>query len=75
MAFGADTPLPESGMVETVMVDERVVACDGSDGPLGHPRLAAHRRYADLLPLLLARVRAAPRRGSRPRTLRRPNRE
>jgi uncharacterized Zn-finger protein len=39
MAFGADTPLPESGMVETVMVDEHVVACDGSDGPLGHPRV------------------------------------
>jgi uncharacterized Zn-finger protein len=39
MAVGADTPLPESGTVETVMVDERVVACDGSDGPLGHPRV------------------------------------
>jgi uncharacterized Zn-finger protein len=24
---------------ETVMVEERVVACDGGGGPLGHPRV------------------------------------
>jgi uncharacterized Zn-finger protein len=24
---------------ETIHVDERTVACDGGDGPLGHPRV------------------------------------
>lgn len=24
---------------ETIEVDSRVVACDGGDGPLGHPRV------------------------------------
>jgi uncharacterized Zn-finger protein len=24
---------------ETILVNERVVACDGGDGPLGHPRV------------------------------------
>lgn len=24
---------------ETILVDDRTVACDGGDGPLGHPRV------------------------------------
>lgn len=28
--------------VEIVEVDETVVACDGGDGPLGHPRVYLH---------------------------------
>ena len=39
MAFGAQTPTPAVGTIETVVVDSRVVACDGGDGPLGHPRV------------------------------------
>ncbi len=39
MAFGADTPSPDAGSPEVFHVDERVVACDGGDGPLGHPRV------------------------------------
>jgi uncharacterized Zn-finger protein len=31
----AATPVP----VETIHVDDRVVACDGGGGPLGHPRV------------------------------------
>jgi uncharacterized Zn-finger protein len=27
------------GEHETIHVDDRVVACDGGDGPLGHPRV------------------------------------
>ncbi|GBQ70944.1 hypothetical protein AA103196_2627 [Ameyamaea chiangmaiensis NBRC 103196] len=33
------TPHPQLGHVETVIVDHRHVACDGGDGPLGHPRV------------------------------------
>jgi uncharacterized Zn-finger protein len=39
MAQVAATPTPEIGMVETILVDSRVVACDGGVGPLGHPRV------------------------------------
>ena len=39
MAFGASTPTPAVGTVETILVDSRVVACDGGDGPRGHPRV------------------------------------
>jgi uncharacterized Zn-finger protein len=39
MAFGAASPTPLTGTVETVTVESRVVACDGSGGPLGHPRV------------------------------------
>ncbi len=39
MPFGADTPHPEVGSPEIILVDERVVACDGGDGALGHPRV------------------------------------
>jgi uncharacterized Zn-finger protein len=47
MAFGTKTPTlaaspaptPAIGTVETILVDSRVVACDGGDGPLGHPRV------------------------------------
>ena len=37
--FGADTPRPQLGPTETFHVDERVVACDGGVGGLGHPRV------------------------------------
>ena len=39
MAQVAATPTPGVGTVETILVDSRVVACDGGDGPLGHPRV------------------------------------
>jgi uncharacterized Zn-finger protein len=39
MAFGASSPSPQVGSVESFAVDSRVVACDGGDGPLGHPRV------------------------------------
>ena len=37
--FGADTPDPQLGIIETIHVDDRVVACDGGVGGLGHPRV------------------------------------
>ena len=37
--FGADTPHPKLGLLETILVDDRVVACDGGVGGLGHPRV------------------------------------
>ena len=39
MPFGAPTPTPQLGEIETLVVESRVVACDGGDGPLGHPRV------------------------------------
>jgi uncharacterized Zn-finger protein len=39
MALVESTPTPLTGMTETVEVDQRVVACDGQAGPLGHPRV------------------------------------
>jgi len=43
MPFGSATPDTPAGMPpgehETFHVDDRVVACDGGDGPLGHPRV------------------------------------
>ena len=42
MPFGADTPNPQLGSTETIRVDSRTVACDGGDGPLGHPRVWLH---------------------------------
>jgi uncharacterized Zn-finger protein len=39
MAVSALTPTPLIGTVETILVESRVVACDGGDGPLGHPRV------------------------------------
>ena len=42
MPFGADTPNPSLGHVETIPVESRTVACDGGDGPLGHPRVWLH---------------------------------
>ena len=42
MPFGADTPTPQLGTTETLHVDSRTVACDGGDGPLGHPRVWLH---------------------------------
>ncbi|CCT59068.1 zinc-finger domain-containing protein [Acetobacter pasteurianus] len=32
-------PHPKLGHVETIMVDKRKIACDGSLGALGHPRV------------------------------------
>ena len=43
MPFGVDTPQTPPGMPsgehETIHVDSRVIACDGGDGGLGHPRV------------------------------------
>ena len=39
MPFGADTPTPELGTPEIIHVDDRVVACDGGNEALGHPRV------------------------------------
>jgi uncharacterized Zn-finger protein len=39
MALATETPTPQFGAVETIVVESRVVACDGGDGPLGHPRV------------------------------------
>jgi uncharacterized Zn-finger protein len=39
MAFGAQSPTPQLGTVETILVESRVVACDGGEGGLGHPRV------------------------------------
>ena len=39
MPYGASTPNPTLGLIETVDVHSRVVACDGGAGPLGHPRV------------------------------------
>ena len=30
---------PQPGHSETIVVEDRVVACDGGVGPLGHPRV------------------------------------
>jgi len=42
MNFGSDTPTPELGSTETLVVDSRTVACDGGTGALGHPRVWLH---------------------------------
>lgn len=42
MPFGAQIPTPELGQTETIIVESRVVACDGGNGPLGHPRVWLH---------------------------------
>jgi uncharacterized Zn-finger protein len=34
-----DTTMAKTAEAETIMVDDRTVACDGGDGPLGHPRV------------------------------------
>ncbi len=43
MSFGSATPDTPAGMPpgehETIYVDDRVVACDGGNGALGHPRV------------------------------------
>lgn len=39
MASTATLPTPEVGTVERIEATSRVVACDGGDGPLGHPRV------------------------------------
>jgi uncharacterized Zn-finger protein len=39
MAVPALTPTPLIGTLETILVESRIVACDGGDGPLGHPRV------------------------------------
>ena len=42
MPFGANTPTPANGDTETIIVQNRIIACDGGDGPLGHPRVWLH---------------------------------
>ncbi len=42
MPFGANTPTLDVGEAEIIMVDQRVIACDGGEGPLGHPRVWLH---------------------------------
>ncbi len=42
MPFGANVPTQDAGEPETIVVESRVVACDGGDGPLGHPRVWLH---------------------------------
>lgn len=42
MPFGASTPTPGVGETETLVVHSRNVACDGGNGPLGHPRVWLH---------------------------------
>ena len=39
MTSNTQTPHPDLGLVETIYVDGRVVACDGGLGGLGHPRV------------------------------------
>jgi uncharacterized Zn-finger protein len=39
MVFGAASPTPVLGTVERFEVESRVIACDGGEGPLGHPRV------------------------------------
>jgi uncharacterized Zn-finger protein len=39
MAFGGPGPTPDIASADTVVVENRVVACDGDPGPLGHPRV------------------------------------
>jgi uncharacterized Zn-finger protein len=39
MAFADVNPTPDVATVERVIADSRVVACDGSEGALGHPRV------------------------------------
>ncbi|MBE7618196.1 zinc-finger domain-containing protein [Gluconacetobacter entanii] len=33
------TPHPVLGLIETIVVDSRVLSCDGGLGALGHPRV------------------------------------
>jgi uncharacterized Zn-finger protein len=39
MASDVKNPTPDVATVERIEVDSRVVACDGGDGALGHPRV------------------------------------
>jgi uncharacterized Zn-finger protein len=39
MASDVKNPTPDVATVERIDVDSRVVACDGGDGALGHPRV------------------------------------
>jgi uncharacterized Zn-finger protein len=43
MSIGASTPVPPPGTAqgdhEIIYVDDRVVACDGGNAGLGHPRV------------------------------------
>jgi uncharacterized Zn-finger protein len=39
MACDVKNPTPDMATVERIDVDSRVVACDGGDGALGHPRV------------------------------------
>jgi uncharacterized Zn-finger protein len=39
MASGVKNPTPDVATVERIDVENRVVACDGGEGALGHPRV------------------------------------
>lgn len=43
MPAGTATP------TETILVSTEVVACDGGDGPLGHPRVFLHLLGGDVV--------------------------
>jgi uncharacterized Zn-finger protein len=42
MMATASIPHLQVGEAEILMVDSRNIACDGGDGPLGHPRVWLH---------------------------------
>lgn len=48
MTFGAETPTPEIGQTETIIAHARNIACDGGDGPLGHPRVWLHIEHEQI---------------------------
>ena len=41
--------MADSATLETILVDDRTVACDGGDGPLGHPRVFLKIEDHDIL--------------------------
>lgn len=43
MPDGAPTP------TEIIPVEDRTIACDGGDGPLGHPRVFLHIEGAQVM--------------------------
>lgn len=65
MPFGAQTPTPVGGQTETLVVDSRTIACDGGDGPLGHPRVWLHIEHEQTFCPYCSRIyRLAPGAGA-----------
>ena len=65
MPFGASTPTPEVGQTETFIVRDRNIACDGGDGPLGHPRVWLHIEHEQTFCPYCSRIyRLAPGAGA-----------